>query len=85
VSQFHRSAIRYRRAQFSERASAAGFVATWSRPVQSQKWSGVLRTVRAGMLAVPSGCAARLPHLSAHDAAEIDREVRDVLSEIGST
>jgi phage terminase Nu1 subunit (DNA packaging protein) len=39
--------------------------------------------VRAGMLAVPSRCAQRLPHLSAHDVAEIDREVRDVLIEIG--
>jgi phage terminase Nu1 subunit (DNA packaging protein) len=48
------------------------------------EWSGVLRFVRAGMLAVPSRCAARLPHLTAHDVAEIDREVRAVLTEIGS-
>ena len=33
-------------------------------------WSSVLRTVRAGMLAVPSRVAARLPHLSKHDVAE---------------
>ena len=46
-------------------------------------WSGVLRTVRAGMLAVPSRCAARLPHLTAHDVAEIDAEVRAALTEVG--
>lgn len=48
------------------------------------EWSGVLRTVRASMLAVPSRVLRRLPHLSAHDVAEIDPEVRDVLSELGS-
>jgi hypothetical protein len=34
------------------------------------------RTVRAGMLAVPRRVAARLPHLSKHDVAEIDAEIR---------
>ncbi len=48
------------------------------------EWSGILRTVRAGMLAVPSRVAARLPHLSKHDVAEIDQEIRAALSEIGS-
>jgi phage terminase Nu1 subunit (DNA packaging protein) len=48
------------------------------------EWSGVLRTVRAGMLAVPSRVAQRLPHLTPHDIAEIDREVRAALSEIAS-
>ena len=47
-------------------------------------WSGVLRTVRAGMLAVSSRVAQRLPHLTPHDIAEIDREVRAALSEIAS-
>ncbi|MCC8936879.1 hypothetical protein H8A99_10370 [Bradyrhizobium sp. Arg68] len=47
------------------------------------EWSGILRTVRAGMLAVPSRVAARLPHLSKHDVAEIDAEIRAVLSEAG--
>jgi phage terminase Nu1 subunit (DNA packaging protein) len=46
------------------------------------EWSGVLRTVRAGMLAVPSRAAQRLPHLSAHDVAEIDAEVRAALVEL---
>jgi terminase small subunit / prophage DNA-packing protein len=47
------------------------------------EWSGVLRAVRAGMLAVPSRCQQRLPGLTAHEVAEIDHEVRAVLTEIG--
>lgn len=49
------------------------------------EWSGILRTVRAGMLAVPSRVAQRLPNLGAHDIAEIDAEVRAVLTEIGTS
>lgn len=48
------------------------------------EWSGVCRTIRAGMLAVPSRCAARLPHLSKHDIAEIDAEIRAALVEVGN-
>jgi phage terminase Nu1 subunit (DNA packaging protein) len=48
------------------------------------EWSGILRTVRAGMLAVPSRVAARLPHLTRADVAEIDQEIRAVLGEIGN-
>jgi len=48
-----------------------------------REWSDVLRTVRAGMLAVPSRVAQRLPHLSAHDVSEIDAEIRVVLIELG--
>jgi hypothetical protein len=33
----------------------------------------------------PSRVAARLPHLSKHDVAEIDAEIRAALSEIGGT
>jgi phage terminase Nu1 subunit (DNA packaging protein) len=40
--------------------------------------------VRAGMLSVPSRCAVRLPHLTAHDVAAIDAAVRDALTELGS-
>jgi phage terminase Nu1 subunit (DNA packaging protein) len=36
------------------------------------------------MLAMPSRCAARLPHLTARDVSEIDAEVRAVLTEIGN-
>jgi phage terminase Nu1 subunit (DNA packaging protein) len=48
------------------------------------EWSAILRTVRAGMLAVPSRCASRLPHLTKHDVSEIDREVRAALVETAS-
>jgi hypothetical protein len=40
------------------------------------EWSNIPRTVRARMLAVLSRAAQRLPHLTAHDAGAIDREVR---------
>ncbi|MDP3409035.1 hypothetical protein [Bosea sp. (in: a-proteobacteria)] len=46
-------------------------------------WAEILRTVRAGMLAVPSRVSARL-NLSAHDLEIIDREIRDALTEIGN-
>jgi len=49
------------------------------------EWGGVLRTVRASMLAVPSRVSQRLPHLTVHDVAEIDAEVREALTEIGSS
>ena len=49
-----------------------------------REWSDVLRQVRAGMLAVPSRVAARLPHLTPHDVSEIDAEVRAVLAETAS-
>ena len=48
-----------------------------------REWTKVLRGVRAGMLAVPSRCAARLPHLTPQDVSEIDAEVRSVSTEIG--
>lgn len=47
------------------------------------EWSAILRTVRAGLLAVPSRYAARLGHLTTHDVAEIDAEVRAVLMQLG--
>jgi len=52
--------------------------------VEAAEWSGVLRTVRR-CLAIPSRCAQRLPHLTAHDVAAIDAEVREVLTEIGAS
>jgi terminase small subunit / prophage DNA-packing protein len=45
------------------------------------EWATLLRTIRAGMLAVPSRCQQRLAHLTAADVAVIDREVRDALTE----
>ncbi len=44
-----------------------------------------LRDHPAGLLAVPSRCAARLPHLTSHDVAKIDHEVRAVLGEFGKS
>ncbi|MCK1638949.1 hypothetical protein IVA95_15400 [Bradyrhizobium sp. 157] len=43
----------------------------------------MLRTLRAAMLAIPSQVAARLSRLSKHDLAEIDAEIRAVLSQAG--
>ncbi len=42
-------------------------------------WAAVLRDVRATLLAVPSRCGTTLPHLTAHDVAELDREIRSAL------
>lgn len=45
-------------------------------------WSGVLRDVRAAFLALPSRAAGKLGHLTPHDLAALDAEVRDVLMEL---
>lgn len=47
------------------------------------EWAAILRDVRAGMLAIPSRLQQQLPHLSAHDVSEIDREIRDALNQLG--
>jgi len=47
------------------------------------RWSAILRRVRDGVLASPSRVAGRLPHLTRHDVAEIDDELRIVLTELG--
>jgi phage terminase Nu1 subunit (DNA packaging protein) len=49
-----------------------------------REWSDVLRMVRAGLLAVPSRAAQRLPHLTPHDIGELDAEVRAALTELGN-
>lgn len=46
------------------------------------EWSDVLRTVRAGLLAVPGRVGARLS-LSQTHLSEIDIEIRTVLKELG--
>jgi phage terminase Nu1 subunit (DNA packaging protein) len=48
-----------------------------------REWSAVLSAVRARMLSVPSRAAQRLPHMTAHDVGEIDREIRNALTELG--
>jgi phage terminase Nu1 subunit (DNA packaging protein) len=46
-----------------------------------REWSSILRDVRAAMLAVPSRLQQRLGHLTTHDIAMLDREIRDALAE----
>jgi phage terminase Nu1 subunit (DNA packaging protein) len=48
------------------------------------EWSSILSAVRAGMLAVASRVAARLPHLTRADVGEIDQEIRQVLTAVGT-
>lgn len=45
----------------------------------AREWSDVLRQVRAAVLAVTSRVRSQLPHLTAHDADVIDRELREAL------
>jgi phage terminase Nu1 subunit (DNA packaging protein) len=45
-----------------------------------QEWAGVLRDLRAALLALPSRLGARLGHLTRHDLDTVDRELRDALS-----
>jgi terminase small subunit / prophage DNA-packing protein len=47
-------------------------------------WAATLREIRAGMLALPSRLQQRLDHLTAHDVTAIDREIRDLLTELGN-
>lgn len=46
-----------------------------------REWALVLRDVRAAMLAVPPRVQQRLGHLTAHDVAAVDREIREALLE----
>lgn len=41
-----------------------------------REWANVLRDVRSTMLAVPSRVGSKLAHLTAHDVAEIDSEIK---------
>jgi len=47
-----------------------------------REWAGILRDVRAALLALPSRAAARLGHLTPHDVKTLDSEVRAVLEEL---
>lgn len=47
------------------------------------EWDGVLRLVRSRLLSVPSRVRARLGHIGQMEAAVIDREIRDALTELG--
>jgi terminase small subunit / prophage DNA-packing protein len=48
-------------------------------------WAGIMRDVRAGCLAITARVQQQLPHLSAHDAAMIDSEVRAALARLGES
>lgn len=48
-----------------------------------REWRGTLRSIKAAMIAVTSRVRAQLPHLSTHDAAVIDREIRAALTAAG--
>jgi phage terminase Nu1 subunit (DNA packaging protein) len=47
------------------------------------RWCSILRSVRSGCLALPTRIGAQIAHLTAHDIAVIDGEVRAVLTELG--
>jgi phage terminase Nu1 subunit (DNA packaging protein) len=42
-------------------------------------WAGMLRDVRAALLAVPTRCGASMPNLTSHDVAALDREIKSAL------
>ena len=50
-----------------------------------QEWAGILRDVRAGCLAITARVQQRLPHLTAHDAATIESEIRTALQQLGDS
>ena len=56
---------------------------TFSADLVEQTWSDTIRRSRALVLAVPSRCRQRLPHLTQHDVSEIDHELRAALTELG--
>jgi phage terminase Nu1 subunit (DNA packaging protein) len=47
-----------------------------------REWSAILTRLRARLLATPSRAGQRLPHLTPHDLAEMDREIRDALASL---
>jgi phage terminase Nu1 subunit (DNA packaging protein) len=47
-----------------------------------REWAAILTRLRARLLAAPSRAGQRLPHLTAHDVAALDREIRDALAEL---
>ena len=50
---------------------------------REREWSTILRNLRGAMLAIPTRLAQR--GLSANDVGLVDQEIRDVLSELGSS
>ena len=56
---------------------------TYTADVVQQGWSDIIRRSRGALLAVPSRCQQRLPHLTPFDISEIDLELRAALTELG--
>ena len=48
-----------------------------------QNWASAFRTLRAGVLSIPTRCAARVPGLSREIVYEMDQEIREILTELG--
>lgn len=73
--------LRLTRAQADEREAKVAAARGELVPANEveRAWAGVLKDVRAAMLAVPSRCGATLPHLNAHDIATLDAEIRHAL------
>ena len=46
-------------------------------------WATILRDVKASLLALPGRVQQRIGHLSAHDIAQIDGEIRETLASLG--
>jgi hypothetical protein len=44
----------------------------------------ILGAVRGRLLAVSSRCGQTLPHLTAHDIATVDAEIRDAPAKLGT-
>lgn len=48
-------------------------------PEVERAWANVLRDVRSALLAISSRIGSTLPHLTAHDVAQIDSEIKAAL------
>jgi terminase small subunit / prophage DNA-packing protein len=45
-------------------------------------WDSALRTLRAGVLAIPTRCSARVPGMTREMVYEMDQEIRELLTEL---
>jgi phage terminase Nu1 subunit (DNA packaging protein) len=50
-----------------------------------REWAAILTRLRARLLAAPSRAGQRLPLLTPHDVAAMDREIRDALTELAGS
>lgn len=68
------------RAELANRATRGELVP--AADVEAE-WAAIATALRARLLALPSRVHQRLAHLTASEVAQIDREVRDALKELG--